>query len=369
MFENMDVAAILVAFVVAAVLIAALLPFARTLGLMDAPEGRKRHAETTPVVGGIAMLLGCVAGFLVGGYHSAILYSFIIAALLVVAIGVYDDRHDVAWYWRIGLQAIAALIIVHWGGVRVEQIGPMLGVQSTGLGVLSVPFTVFAMVGLINALNMTDGSDGLCGSLSMAALVMLAVAAFYAGNDLLANRSLVVAGAVAGFLLWNLRFPWRARARTFMGDAGSGFLGLVIAWVAFRLTQNPGHPVSPVLALWLVPIPVMDCLVLIFRRVIHGRSPFAAGRDHIHHLMFDAGFKPMGVVAVLTGFSLLTGLLAGLAMKIDVPNVILLLAYLAMCVGWFMLTRRRARAVAFFRRLAGKPASPLSDAAPALKQQ
>jgi len=128
-----------------------------------------------------------------------------------------------------------------------------------------VPFTVFATVGLINAMNMIDGSDGLAGSLGFAALVMLCAAALYAGNLALANRALAVAGAVAGFLFWNLRFPWRTRARTFMGDAGSGFLGLVVAWVAFRLTQNPGHPVTPILAVWLLPIPVMDCLVLIVR--------------------------------------------------------------------------------------------------------
>jgi UDP-GlcNAc:undecaprenyl-phosphate GlcNAc-1-phosphate transferase len=123
--------------------------------------------------------------------------------------------------------------------------------------------------------------------------------------------------------------------------------------VAFRLTQNPGHPVNPVLALWLLPIPVMDCLVLIVRRLQQGRSPFSAGRDHIHHFMQDAGFGPTRAAVMLALFSLLCGLLVGQAMRLDVPHPVLLLAFLLLCVGWYQLTRERERAVAFFRRLRG----------------
>jgi UDP-GlcNAc:undecaprenyl-phosphate GlcNAc-1-phosphate transferase len=235
---------------------------------------------------------------------------------------------------------------------------------SLNLGLWSIPFTVFATVGLINAMNMIDGADGLAGSLALAALGMLAAAALYAGNGVLAERVLVVCGALTAFLVWNLRFPGHPRARAFMGDAGSGFLGLVIAWVAFRLTQNAGHPVNSVLALWLLPIPVMDCLVLIVRRLQERRSPFAAGRDHIHHLMADAGFRPMQIVAWLVGFSLLTGLLAGQAMRMDIPNPMLLSAYLLLCLGWYLLTRRRERAVGFFRRLRGGRGVAVADAVP-----
>jgi UDP-GlcNAc:undecaprenyl-phosphate GlcNAc-1-phosphate transferase len=148
-----------------------------------------------------------------------------------------------------------------------------------------------------------------------------------------------------------VRLPWRPRAKVFLGNAGSGFLGLVIAWVAFRLTQNDGHPVNPVLALWLLPIPVMDTLVLIVRRLREGRSPFAAGRDHIHHLMQDAGFGPTRAALLLAGFSLACGLLVGQAMRMDVPHPVLLLAYVLLCAGWLWLSSDRARTIAFFRRL------------------
>src|SRR5690606_1152872 len=166
-------------------------------------------------------------------------------------------------------------------------------------------------------------------------------------NAVLAGQTLVLAGAVAGFLLWNFRLPGRRQAAAFMGNSGSALLGLAIAWVCFRLTQNPGHPVSPVLALWLLPVPVIDCLVLIVRRTREGRSPFSAGCDHIHRGWPAAGWGPMGTATVLAAFGLLCGLAAGQAMRLDVPNVLILAAFVATCVGWYRLStnRRRARGV------------------------
>ena len=350
--RGLDFAGAGLAFALTTVALLFLQPVAARFNLLDHPnDGRKDHAHPTPVTGGIAILLGCLVGFFGMQVGTSSVQAFTAAALLLVVVGVYDDLHDLRWYWRILAQALAALIIIHWGGVRVEQIGPVFGLSEMSLGWLSVPFTVFATIGIINAMNMIDGADGLAGLLGLAALAMLAAASVYAGNVLLAERLSVLCGALAGFLAWNIRLPWRPRAKVFLGNAGSALLGLVIAWVAFRLTQNPQHPVNPVLALWLLPIPVMDCLILIVRRLQEGRSPFSAGRDHIHHFMQDAGFGPTNAALWLTAFSLLCGLLAGQAMRLDVPHPVLLAAFLLLCVGWYLLTRKRERAVAFFRRL------------------
>ena len=351
MFRGFDPTSAVAAFVLAALLPWWLEPAARRLDLMDYPKGRKDHERPTPVTGGLAMAIASILAYWAAPNLTPSIQAFCIAAVLLVAVGLWDDKHDLRWYWRVLAQVLAALVVIFWGGVRVEQLGPLFGLGQTSLGFLSVPFTVFAMVGIINAMNMIDGADGLAGMLGLAALAMLCAASVYAGNLVLAERVAVLCGALAGFLVWNLRFPWRPRARVFMGNAGSGFLGLVIAWVSFRLTQNDGHPVNPVLALWLLPIPVMDTLVLIVRRLQEGRSPFAAGRDHIHHMMQDAGFGPTRAAFWLTVFSLACGLVVGQAMRLDVPNPLLLAAYIALCVGWYLLTRDRARAVAFFRRL------------------
>jgi UDP-GlcNAc:undecaprenyl-phosphate GlcNAc-1-phosphate transferase len=354
-FLGFDPTLTLLTFVVTAGVLWLIQPVAYRFGLLDHPAGRKDHAEPTPVTGGLAIFVGCAIVFLWGRSNSHALHSFLAAAALLVATGIYDDLYDLRWYWRILIQAVAALLLIYWGGVRVEQIGPVFGLGEFSLGWLSVPFTVFATIGVINAMNMIDGADGLCGLLGLAALVMLSAAAIYAGNEVLAGRLSVLCGALAGFLIWNMRLPWRPRAKVFLGNAGSALLGLVIAWVSFRLTQNKGHPVNPVLALWLLPVPVMDCLVLIVRRLQEGRSPFSAGRDHIHHIMQDAGFGPTRVALWLTGFSLLCGLLVGQAMRMDIPNPLLLAAFVALCGGWYLLTSKRERAVAFFCRLRHAP--------------
>lgn len=354
LIEGLHFAGAGLAFVLTSLALVLLQPVAARLNLLDHPDAaRKDHAHPTPVTGGIAILIGCVIAFAGMQANGPGMQAFGAAAVLLAAVGLYDDLHDLRWYWRILAQVLAALLMIYWGGVRVEQLGPAFGLGELSLGWLAVPFTVFATVGLINAMNMIDGADGLAGSLGLAALAMLAAAALYAGNAGLASRLSVLCGALAAFLAWNVRLPWRPRAKVFLGNAGSALLGLVIAWVAFRLTQNPGHPVNPVLALWLLPIPVMDCLVLIVRRLQQGRSPFSAGRDHIHHVMQDAGFGPTRAAMVLTAVSLACGLLVAQAMRLDVPHPVLLAAYLLLCVGWYLLTRKRERAVALFRRLRG----------------
>jgi UDP-GlcNAc:undecaprenyl-phosphate GlcNAc-1-phosphate transferase len=323
-------------------------PLAPCLNLLDFPRGRKDHAHPTPIIGGLAMVSGClmVLAVTVPGHSKSTLAAFCAASLLLVGVGLYDDRYDMRWYWRVLAQVIAALIMVYGAGVSVEDFGGALGLGS--LGWISVPFTVFATVGIINAINMVDGADGLAGSLVAACLVMLAAAALYAGNPVLARVSLVIAGVVFAFLLYNMRFPWQPRAKTFMGNAGSAWLGLVVAWVVFRLTQNAGHPVNPVLALWLIPIPIMDCLVLTVRRTREGRSPFAAGHDHIHHFMQAAGFGPTQAAIALAFLSLGTGLVAGQLMRMDVPNTLILLGFMGLCVGWYALSSNRARTLRFF---------------------
>lgn len=330
-------------------------PVAHRLDLLDHPSGRKDHAHPTPVTGGLAMLFGALAVIAaLSGQLGPATYGFISGSILLVLVGLLDDKYDLPWWLRILAQVAAALLMIYVGGVQVERLGPMFGLGDTTLGALSVPFTVVATVGLINAVNMIDGADGLAGSLVFTALVMLVAAAIYAGNNSLALRTAILGGAVAGFLTYNLRLPWRRRAKLFMGNAGSMFLGYSIAWVAFRLTQNPSHDVSPVLALWLIPIPVMDTLVLMLRRLRLKRSPFNADRNHIHHLMMLAGFGPTRTAVVLSAFSAGTGLIAAQSLRFDVPEPVLLAAFLAMCMLWYWVTARQARAVEFFQALRGQ---------------
>lgn len=341
-----------IAFAVTLAGLLLLMPLATYLGLIDYPLGRKNHGSPTPITGGLAMLAGVLLTgvFLLGDMGPAS-QGFSLAAIILIVLGIVDDKVDLSWRVRLGFQAIAALVMIYVGDIRVERFGDVFGLHVDSLGVFSVPFTVFATVGIINAINMIDGADGLAGLLILAALVMLDAAALYSGNSAVYERAPILIGAVTGFLVYNLRFPWRPRAKIFMGNAGSGFLGLIIACFTFRLTQNPAHPVSPVLALWLIPVPIVDCLVLMIRRIRQKRSPFSADRNHVHHIMLDAGFGPTQAAVVLTLLSAVSGLAAGVALRLHVPHVLVLLAFVALCVTWYWVSSRRVRAVAIFQAL------------------
>lgn len=349
MLEAFHVTTALAAAIWTALALWLLHPVAFKLNLLDHPSGRKDHARPTPYLGGIAMGLSVLAiGFATIGLTSPFI-GFAIGAGLLIVVGILDDKYDLKWYLRVMVQIMAALSMIYIGGVRVEHLGPVFAMSDTSLGALSVPFTIFATVGLINAINMVDGVDGLAGTLVGVAMVMLLGAALYSGNGPLAQSSAILIGSVFAFLAYNMRFPWQPKAKFFMGNAGSAFLGFAIAWLTFRLTQNAHHPVSPLLALWIIPIPVMDTLVLMIRRLRTRCSPFAGDRNHIHHLMLEGGIGPAQATLILAGFSLVTGLAAGQALRMDIPEPLLLGSFAALCLVWYWLTAQRGRAIRLFR--------------------
>jgi UDP-GlcNAc:undecaprenyl-phosphate/decaprenyl-phosphate GlcNAc-1-phosphate transferase len=344
-----------VAFVVFALVIAAvaaLRPIAWRLGLVDRPGDRRQHERATPAIGGWAILLALALAYVVLVRPSLDMAGLGLAALVLVVAGALDDIHRLSWRWVLGAQLLAGAIMIELGGVRVNQLGGVFGIPNLSLGPWSDAVTLVATVGIINAINMIDGVDGLAGSVSLAATMMLAAVAAYAGNALLARDLVFVSAALAGFLVYNLRTPWNRRAAIFLGNAGSQLLGLVIAIAAFRLTQNGHHPVSPKLAPFLVAPALIDCLTLIIRRLRLGASPFHGDRNHLHHLLLDAGFSASAVVAVVTGATLVIGVAALLAMKAHAPGLAFTAAFLGLWGAYFLLTRRRDRSVAGLARLA-----------------
>ncbi len=350
MFENHFVA-LLTAFLVCFVAMKALSPVAIKLRLVDKPGGRKCHEFPTPLTGGLAMLAGILAAFLFTRNVSPQILPFSIAAILLVSIGMVDDRYDIRWYIRMLIQCVAVLVMIFSAGLTVQDLGFTWGGQVALLGVLAVPFTLVASVGLINAINMTDGVDGLAGCVSLTSLLMFVMAASQLGHVSALSHLLPIVGALAAFLWFNMRFPWQQRARAFMGDAGSMLLGLTLAWVAIHLTQGKSPAISPVLAPWFLAPPIIDCLTVIVRRLKVGRSPFAPDRDHLHHLLLDAGYSPAEVSLSVSAATLFAGAGAALALKLGAPEVALVLGFVICLVSYFWITARRARAVAVFQAL------------------
>jgi UDP-GlcNAc:undecaprenyl-phosphate GlcNAc-1-phosphate transferase len=335
------------AFLGSAMIVAILIPLAPRLRLIDRPDRRKIHAGPTPAIGGLAIALCILPLAMFTLPADRPLLALVTASVLLLSEGVLDDIYDLRWKYRLCAHAAAALVLVYFGGVKVDYIGAAFGIWNYHrLGILAMPFTVLATTGLINALNMIDGVDGLAGAVTVATLTMLACAGLYVGNAEVATLAIMLIGAVAGFLAFNMRTPWNRSAKTFLGNAGSEFLGLVIAWCCFRLTQTNSHPVTPVLAPFLFAVPVLDCLALVAHRLRRGRSPFAADRDHLHHLLMDAGFPVAGVIAVIVGASLIIGAAAAIASLWHLPEPCFILAFVGLLAAHFVFTNNRSRAVA-----------------------
>lgn len=301
---------------------------AARLGLMDVPGGRKQHRDAVPLVGGLGMFGGLLVAALAGGgllpANAALLAGMGLLALL----GFADDRSELSAGIRFLLQAAAALIMVYWGGVRLDNLGNLFGHGDVHLGRWAVPMTVFAVLGVINAMNMIDGADGLAGGLALLALLLFA-ALLAAGAGLSGTLLLPLAFAVAGFLAFNLRTPWRDRAAVFMGDAGSMLLGFALAWYAVELA-SVRQAVTPITAVWVLAIPLMDTVSLMIRRLLKGVSPFTPDCEHLHHILQRAGYSHGQTVFIV---HLLALLMAGIGIagwQMGVPEYVMFYAFMAL---------------------------------------
>jgi UDP-GlcNAc:undecaprenyl-phosphate GlcNAc-1-phosphate transferase len=341
----------LTALVICVVVIKALKPLSRRLGWLDAPDDRKQHQQPTPPVGGFGVLIAILLPALVLFDLNPLTFWFFIGAILLVVLGALDDRFDLNWRLRLAVHVLVGLILVYGADLRAAHVGPLFGFGDIELGWLSVPFTLFITVALINALNMYDGIDGQVGMVTLAVFSMFVCVAVYSGAMGIAASLFLPIGALCGFLCFNLRRPGQPHARVFLGDAGSGLIGYTVAYVIFLLTQNPQHPVSPILGPYLLAPPIIDSITVVAHRMRRGRSPFAAGRDHAHHLMLDAGFDVGQVVRLMTILTCMGGLFGAVCMIIDVPAPVMVMVYIVAVFAWFWVTETHERAMQYLQHL------------------
>lgn len=301
------------------------------LGVVDAPGGRKHHHGLIPLVGGLGMFGGLLVAALIAllnGHLSARHGYFFAAVSLLVVTGFIDDRHQLRPRVRFLMQAIAALIMVYGADIRLESFGNLFGFGEVTTGAWAAPVTVFAVLGVINAINMIDGVDGLAGGIALIALLVFA-AFMAAAGTLLQTLLLPLAAVIVGFMLFNLRTPWRSQASVFMGDAGSVLLGFSLAWYAVNLAEVR-HAFTPITAIWILAVPLMDTTALMIRRVLKGRSPFDADRDHLHHILQRAGFTPGQTVAIMYALALLLAAVGVMGWRLGVPEYVMFYGFVAL---------------------------------------
>lgn len=312
----------------------ALIWAAHSYGLLDHPDERKHHEAAIPLVGGLGMFFAIA---LAGVWHvgdAKAFWALLVAVTLIVAVGFLDDWRELSVRVRFAAQAIAALIIALFAGAQLSTLGDLFGFGAVALGAFAVPFTVFASVGVANALNMADGMDGLAGGLALIAAVFVGGAAYISDRTVTLEILLILGGALLGFLHFNMRFPWQRRARVFMGDSGSLMLGLLLAWAVIRVTQAEHDALPPAAALWFFAIPLWDTVSLMLRRVLKGKSPFHPGRDHLHHILLRAGYSDCQVVRFIHLAAVGGGLVGFAGWRAGVPDAVMLYAFLAVFAAY-----------------------------------
>ncbi|MGO3915068.1 MAG: UDP-N-acetylglucosamine--undecaprenyl-phosphate N-acetylglucosaminephosphotransferase [Pseudoalteromonas sp.] len=281
--------------------------FAVKLGLVDRPCSRKLHKGEIPVVGGMSIFFGVVIALVTCSELNQAITLFIISAAIIVFIGVLDDKYDLSVRSRLIGQFLVGSIMIFGLGDYITQLGDLFLFGEIQIESFGIFFTFIAILAAINAYNMIDGIDGLLGALATVSFFGIAVIGFDK-NHFASNLSIIFIAALLPFILANLGvFPFR-KLKIFMGDAGSMLIGLAIIWALVYSTQSTslGEPIfRPIFALYVVAIPLMDMVAIMFRRLSKGQSPFKPDRDHIHHIFMRAGFTSKQALAFIAFSGLL----------------------------------------------------------------
>ncbi len=314
-------------------------PIAVRIGLVDRPRGHKHHQGEIPLVGGLAMFGGFWITVFLLDIACPNKLSFGVASSLLIIIGAWDDCQPLSTWIRLIVQCAAALVMIMGGGVIIENLGNILGFGEILLERwLAIPFTVIAIVGVINATNMIDGLDGLAGSL--VALLFLCLIALTASANLASYHliSFILLATIISFLIFNFPLSARKQAKLFIGDSGSMFLGLVVAWFLILLSQKPHNTLAPVIALWLFAIPLFDTVNLLLRRMALGSSPFDSGRDHLHHILLLMGYSSRQTLSIIIAFACLSSLIGLFGRYMDFPQTLLFYGFMGLFAGYCYVT-------------------------------
>ncbi|MFQ5610065.1 MAG: MraY family glycosyltransferase [Woeseiaceae bacterium] len=346
----------LIALLLTCGLVTWLSPLARSAGLVDKPDARKKHTGEIPLIGGPAIFVAVFAAMVVSGIGLSKTAewtnfgAFYLAGMLLILAGAVDDHQDISPLQKLAVQAVAAMIMIFGANIVLRDLGALgNNHELLALGFLAVPFTLFAAVGVVNAINMSDGLDGLAGSLSLVGLIgFMAATAFFGNGEGLGLLAILVA-AIIGFLLFNYRFPWRPRAVVFLGDSGSMFLGFALAWFAIKFTQGDSRVIAPSAALWFLILPLFDTVTMTTRRILKRRPPFGADREHLHHIFLLAGFTVSETVAIMAAISLL-GVGVGLGgTYFGVPDYLMLGGFVSLGALYFWMIMHSWSVMRFLR--------------------
>ena len=287
--------------------------YAHRLELLDKPGGRKVHQVPVPRLGGVAMTLAFAAGVGVAALvaremgSAAFLRLSLAPAILggvalLLVVGLIDDIRGMPPLAKLAGQVAVALLAAVMG-LRLDELTFPWG--SVELGPLAIPLTVIWVVGVMNAVNLIDGLDGLATGVALTVLGAFGLLAVLDGVDPTQPIIAATVGAAVGFLAYNLH-----PASIIMGDTGSMLLGFMVAAIAISLTQDASRPVAPWVPIIALGVPLIDTAWAVVRRTARGEPFFVADRGHVHHQLLRRGLSQRDAMLTLTAVSAAFAILA-----------------------------------------------------------
>ena len=310
----------------AALLVAGVLSFLATpmvkhlaekVGAMDVPrDSRRMHDHPIPRMGGLAIFIGFLLSSLIfsRGLDQG-QQSILLGSIVIVILGVFDDKRPLRAKVKLVVQVLAASIVVFYGDLRIDRITNPFGSSLYSywdFGVFSYPLTILWIVAITNAVNFIDGLDGLACGVSCIPSLNLLVIALLVSDAKVAIIMAALTGACLGFVPYNFN-----PAKIFMGDTGSTFLGFILATVSIQGLFKAYTAISFAVPFLLLGLPIFDICFSVIRRIATGHSPMEADRGHFHHRLIDMGFSQKQSVAIAY---VLTGILGLAAVLLTVSG-------------------------------------------------
>jgi len=293
---------ILICFIASILITPYIKRFAIKIGATDKPNSRKVHQKIMPRLGGLAIFISYMIGYLIFVPENEYKYPILVGSIIIIITGILDDLFEISARWKLVGQIIASLVVILYG-VDIDFINLPFGGQIE-FGMFTIPLTILWIVGITNAINLIDGLDGLAAGVSSIALITISGMAIIMGNGFVLAVGFVLLGSTLGFLIYNF-YP----AKIFMGDTGALFLGYMIAVLSLLGFKNVAV-ISFIVPIIILGVPISDTLFAIVRRLVHKQPLAAPDKSHLHHCLLRLGYSHRKTVLIIYGISALFGVVA-----------------------------------------------------------
>ena len=345
MTVGISIGLMFVAFIVTTFVFPYVLLFARKHNIVDNPDARKLQRVPVPVMGGTTVFIGFLISMMIGYLIEPDPRMIIILALLFVMylLGLWDDIRDISASFRFLMELVVVWVMILSLGVEINDFHGLWGVHEVP-DVVSVPLSLVAGVGIMNAINLIDGVDGYCSTFGIMACIVFAIIFFYAGDMVMFMLALITIGALIPFFFHNV---FGKTSKMFLGDAGSLMLGTLLALFMFSTLSKDSPCASfgesglslPALVLAVLAIPVFDTLKVMISRMAKGHSPFHPDKTHLHHLFIEMNFSHLSTSGIIVFTNILIVIVLILAWSlgagIDLQMYIVILLGLMATWGFY----------------------------------